>query len=57
MISFRKNDKLLKECGFLKNDFRCLYEEYETILNEKIEEKADSIKDQEGSILEKIFDK
>ena len=45
----------LYECGFLKGDFNFLYKEFKNILLELNEDYLDHIKNQEESILEKVF--
>ena len=51
-----KNDvNFLNECGFLKGDINFLYKEFKNILLELNEEYLDHIKNQEESLIEKIF--
>ena len=48
---------LLNECGFSKSDIDHLNEEFENVLMEEKEENLDHIKNEEESIIEKIFNK
>ena len=53
-----KNDvSFLYECGFLQGDINFLYIEIKNNLLELNEEYLDHIKNQEGSILEKVLKK
>ena len=53
-----KNDvKFLYEFGFLKGDINFLYKEFKNILLEPSDEYLDHIKNQEESIIERIFNK
>ena len=57
LIFLIQNDKhLLKEIGFSKSDINLLNLEFKNILLEEFEDYLDYVKDQEGSILEKILD-
>ena len=58
LIFLIKNDvNLLYECGFLKGDIHYLYKEFKNILLELNEEYVDHIKNEEGSIIEKILNR
>ena len=57
LIYLIQNDKnLLKEIGFSKNDINLLNLEFKKVLLEEFENYLYYIKDQEESILEKIFE-
>ena len=56
LIFLIQNDKnLLKEIGFSKNDINRLSIEFKNILIEQHEEWLDYIKNEEESIIEKLF--
>ena len=58
IIFLVQNDEdLLNECGFSKSDIDHLNEEFENVLMEEKEENLDHIKNEEESIIEKIFNK
>ena len=54
-ISIKNDVDLLNECGFLKNDNNSIIKECKKILLEQKEEYLEYIKNQEDSIIEKIF--
>ena len=52
VILIRRDGDTSNECGFLKDGFKRLYEEYEKILNEENEDCPTTIIKQEESIIE-----
>ena len=55
MILIKNDVDLITECGFLKFYINCHCSDFTKILLEEREEYLDYIKNQEESILEKIF--
>ena len=55
LFIIKKDDGLLNECCFLEDDIERLYDELNEILNKQNEKYLVYVKDQEESILEKIF--
>ena len=54
MLIVRKDDDLLNESGFLRNDNIRLYEHYKKLSNEQNEDHLDYIKHAEEVIFEKL---